>query len=111
MFNYIMLVMYAVEQERDREHKIKHGTKTQDQIAKERIGDLKMLLGDDSPIEKEQGMITIEVTPEDMKKAKEEKAIREKAIRERRLKGISNKNKQQRGKLPPGRKPPSSSGK
>jgi hypothetical protein len=64
MYNYIMLVMFAIEQEREKEYKQKHGNKSQEQIAKERIGDLKKLLGDDSPVTaQEQGLITIEVTP------------------------------------------------
>jgi hypothetical protein len=82
MYNYIMYIMYAIEQERDAEYNRKQGTKTQAQIAKERTEELKKLLGDDT-FQKEE-MITIEVTPEDMKKAKEEKEERQKAIKERR---------------------------
>ena len=83
--------MYAIEQERDADQKRKAGTKTQAQIAKERIGDLKALLGDDvNPLDKDQGMITIEVTPEDMKKVTKERAERQKEIKERRLTGKSS---------------------
>lgn len=89
MYNYLMLLMFAIEQERDLDQNRKAGTKTQAQIAKERIGDLKKLLGDDTPQKDE--MITIEITPEDMKKATKEKEERQKAIQEKRLVGKTKK--------------------
>ncbi len=111
MYNYLMLLMYAIEQERDRENNRKAGTKTQAQLAKERIGDLKKLLGDDSPEDKDPGVVTIEVTPEDMKKAKKEKKEREKMIQERRLGVKSDSTYNQKQQSPSRTKPPRSAGK
>ncbi len=103
MYNYIMLLMFAIEQEREKEYKQKHGSKSQEQINKERIGDLKKLLGDDSPVTaQEQGLVTIEVTPEDMKNASKERKERQEAIKDRKVIGK---------KLPPRTKPPRSTGK
>lgn len=89
MYNYIMLLMTAIEQERDEENNRKQKGKSAQQIAKERIGSLKALLYGIDPNEKlkqeNDGMITIEVTPEDMKRAKKEKAAREKEIYDKRF--------------------------
>lgn len=86
MYNYLMVLMYAIEQERDRQHNVRQGTKSKQQIANERIGDLNALLGQDSSsTSKDQGIVTIEITPEDMKKAKEEKEKRQQQIKERRF--------------------------
>ena len=102
-----MLLMTAIEQERDEEHNRKQKGKSAQQIAKERIGYLKALLYGIDQNEKlkqeNEGMITIEVTPEDMKRAKKEKAAREKEIHDKRF-GVKKL-------LPSGTKTTSSSGK
>lgn len=86
MYNFIMILMYAVEQQRDKEQNRKQGSKSKQQLANERIGDLNALLGEDSSsTPKEQGVVTIEITPEDMKKAKKEKETRQQQIKERRF--------------------------
>ena len=66
MFNYLMLVMFAIEQQRDKEHNRKQGTKSPELLAREMFGDV---IG--TVKTKDDNVVTIEVTPEDMKKMQE----------------------------------------
>jgi hypothetical protein len=69
MFNYLMLVMYAIEQDRDKQQNRKQGAKSPEFLAKEMFGDI---IGGST---KKQGddRVTIEITPEDTKKMQEER--------------------------------------
>jgi hypothetical protein len=70
MFNYLMSVMFAIEQQRDKEHNRKHGTKTPELLAREMFGDvIGSVRGKGN--NKNDDVVTIEVTPEDMKKMQE----------------------------------------
>jgi hypothetical protein len=70
MFNYLMLVMFAIEQQRDKEHNRRQGTKSPELLAREMFGDvIGSVRGKGN--NKNDDVVTIEVTPEDMKKMQE----------------------------------------
>jgi hypothetical protein len=101
MYNYLMLVMFAIEQHHDKEHNRKQGTKSPDLLAREMFGDI---IGSvRGKHNKNDDVVTIEVTPEDMKKMQEnrhrnsqENMRREREEKARKLKerkGTSNQYK------------------
>ena len=88
MYNYIMLIMGAIDEDRQKEAQKQMGTLSKEQIRKmQNQSALSRLLGEDSysKLDDSKKMITIEVTPEDMKNAKEEREKRQKEIKERKL--------------------------
>jgi hypothetical protein len=103
MFNYLMLVMFAIEQQRDKEHNRKHGTKSPELLAREMFGDVIGSVRSGKGNNKDDNIVTIEVTPEDMKKMQEsrhrnsqENMRREREEQARKLKektGSSNRYK------------------
>ena len=70
MFNYLMMVMFAIEQERDKQQNRKQGTKTPELLAREMFGDI---IGQVKKHESQNDIVTIEVTPEDTERMKAER--------------------------------------
>lgn len=108
MYNYIMLLMTAIDQEREEKENKKQGTKSPQQLAKEKSESLRALLYGTDPKSKaslqNEGMITIEVSPEDMKRARKEKAAREEEIKKKRFGTTSTTTNTATSKLPSGTK-------
>ena len=118
MYNYIMLVMGAIDEDRSKEWQNRQGTKSRELLKKEQnMSALARILGEDPGTASGLGgsntgkkTITIEVTPEDMKRAKKEREERQQAIKERRLGVPKKKNdNNKRSSFPTGTKPSSSS--
>ena len=70
MFNYLMMVMFAIEQQRDKDHNRKQGTKTPEFLAREMFGDI---IGQVKKMDTKDDIVTIEVTPEDTERMKAER--------------------------------------
>lgn len=88
MYNYIMLIMAAIDEDRQKEAQNKRGTLSREQINKmKNKSQLSILLGDDTynTLGTDNKVITIEVTPEDMENARKEKEKRQKEIKEKKL--------------------------
>lgn len=77
MYNYLVVLMRVVEQERSKEFEKIQGSRT-----KKQMSDFEIMMGEKP---KDQGVVTIEITPDDMKKAKKEKETRQQQIKERRF--------------------------
>jgi hypothetical protein len=100
MYNYLMLVMFAIEQQRDKEHNRRQGNKSPELLAREMFGDV---IGSVRSNNKNDDVVTIEVTPEDMKKMQENRhrnsqenmrlEREEKARQLKEKKGTSNRYK------------------
>lgn len=71
MYNYLMLVMFAIEQNRDQDKHRRHVQKTPEVLSRELLSDLTTSIMDNP--NKDKGIITVEVTEEDIKRMNEDR--------------------------------------
>lgn len=104
MYSYLMLIMKAVEDQRDFENSRNVRNKTPEKLAKELydsiMGDTTRISSDTSSIlsDKQKGIITIEVTDQDIKRMHEEKQNMVDSFKKQKEEEQKKKNEQLFGK-------------